>query len=388
MKNLFFCIVLLLIPSLVFSFPKPDVINSDMQRFIEKYHIPGAAVALVDGQKSQVFVYGNARRKEGKHPAIPVTHRTVFQIASVTKVLTTLLLAKEVDAGQMSLSDPITKYISYLKKNPYFDKVTLAELATHTAALPLNVSDGLKSQQALQTYLLHYHPRSKNIGHFWLYSNVGVGLLGEAISKQNNGDSVGRLCHNQLGINFSNRQVPLDEIAQGYTRVGYPDVEDPPNLKWFPFSWAAKANIDEMAQFLTLAVNDTGTGQDVGSDSISAAMRLSQTPMVKVGSFDQALAWQVHPLRDLRELAPAPYIKSRKATWLKNIGFQPNTWIDKTGSVNGFRAYIAVIPVAKVGVVLLLNKDVHGHAVLVPEGKKLLLNLLPKDFFRSQNILS
>lgn len=65
----------------------------------EKLGVPGAAIAVVQGGKV-VFEKGYGVREQGKKA--PVTPRTLFMVGSITKSLTSLLMAVAVDEGRMS----------------------------------------------------------------------------------------------------------------------------------------------------------------------------------------------------------------------------------------------------------------------------------------------
>ena len=97
-------------------------------------------------------------------------------------------------------------------------------------------------------------------------------------------------------------------------------------------------------------------------------MHNTQTPRVNNGSMQQGLAWQVHSLQDENikhepetlNLGPLP------VHWLPKEQqiYKANVLLDKTGSTGGFRSYIAVIPEKKLGVVILLNKNISNGAVV------------------------
>ena len=72
------------------------------------------------------------------HNNISVNQNTFFNIGSITKTFTTLLLADMVKRGIVNLNDPIEKYLPASVKVPEFNgqKITLADLATHTSGLP------------------------------------------------------------------------------------------------------------------------------------------------------------------------------------------------------------------------------------------------------------
>ena len=69
-----------------------QLINETMKSFMQQYQIPGAAIAIVDHGKSSIYVYGYADREAKK----PISKETIFEVGSITKLLTTLLIAEEI----------------------------------------------------------------------------------------------------------------------------------------------------------------------------------------------------------------------------------------------------------------------------------------------------
>src|SRR5439155_26317893 len=69
---------------------------------------------------------------------VAVDANTVFEIGSVTKVFTSLLLAEAVRRGEVALTDPVSKYLPPNVKVPERGgkKIELVDLATHTSGLP------------------------------------------------------------------------------------------------------------------------------------------------------------------------------------------------------------------------------------------------------------
>ncbi|HTX64353.1 MAG TPA: serine hydrolase domain-containing protein, partial [Opitutaceae bacterium] len=69
-------------------------------------------------------------------PGIP-PEKVIFEIGSMTKVFTGLLLADTVNEGKARLDDPIGKFLpASLKLAPEVAAITLEQLATHTSGLP------------------------------------------------------------------------------------------------------------------------------------------------------------------------------------------------------------------------------------------------------------
>jgi CubicO group peptidase (beta-lactamase class C family) len=119
----------------------------------------------------------------------------IYEIGSVTKVLTGILLARLELAGVLKLDDPITKYLPESVAVPTpVQNITLRHLATHTSGLP-RLPDNLDATVTneanpyanygvadLYQYLRHAvleHPP----GHSCDYSNLGMGLLGHLLER-------------------------------------------------------------------------------------------------------------------------------------------------------------------------------------------------------------
>ena len=111
----------------------------------------------------------------------------------MTKVFTALLLADMVQRGEVTLEDPVAKYLPSGVSIPKWNgqSITLLDVATHTSGLPL-IPDGLTpSLTALATakysesdfyqFLAGYHLPRQN-GTKWDYSNIGYSLLGRALA--------------------------------------------------------------------------------------------------------------------------------------------------------------------------------------------------------------
>src|SRR5436190_1323724 len=147
---------------------------------------PGMVVAIADTSGPRVVAYGKVLRGSEEQ----VTGNSVFEVGSVTKVFTSLLLAQMVEAGEMRLDDAIRKYLPS-PRSPRAREVTLLHLSRHTAGFPvfpdnvrpvdpLNPLD-VYTNQALFEFVDRY--RTGNVaGTFYLYSNVGPALLGELLA--------------------------------------------------------------------------------------------------------------------------------------------------------------------------------------------------------------
>lgn len=346
-----------------------DTITALMQR----YQIPGAAVGIVDHNKSYIYVLGVANKSNN----VPVTNRTIFEVGSVTKLFTALLFVAAAD-DRRQLYDPLTKYYPELNKNPYLKKITMEELLTYTSGLPFTLPENITTLEQAQNYFLQWQPTNP-IGTQWQYSNVGIGLVGIALQNKEH-KSIFQLYKqhilNKLNMTSTNLEVYKQfepYFAQGYKEDGKTAPHS--SIGLFPAAGDLKASIQDMSKFLAVAAGLPGTPLN-----LRQGMKNTQIPRLEIGAgTQQGLVWQIHSLRDKNllnepekmDLGPLPVKQLAK----KQQVFDDNKLIDKTGATEGFRAYVAVIPSRQLGIVILLNKYIPNGAI-VNTGRKIMLEKL------------
>ena len=350
-----------------------ELLNNSMLQWMHQYKIPGAAVVVINDGQSSMYTFGGTTRSG----PTKVNPQTIFEVGSITKLMTVLLLAEAVNRNEMQLSDPIIKYLPDLSNNDFFKQVTLEQLATHTAGLPLGAPADVKTPEQLQAYLLQFKAtRSTNVT--WQYSNLGIGLIGLALQKKYDEDINQLYIENILQpLNMQPLGVSLTggagaNMAQGYTAGGDPAAMTLGTL--FPSAGELKASIVDMENFLSAAIGLYGTPSD-----IQRAMQLTQTPRVQLDDMQQGMGWQLYALDNKNQLLNASSQMNMgplSGQWLSDNQkqFNANTLIDKTGATDGFRAYIGLIPGQRSGIVILANHYVDNGAI-VNLGRKILLNL-------------
>src|SRR5262245_22194246 len=159
------------------------------QRIDEKKKGVAIVVGLVDESGSKVISYG----KMGVDDPRPVDGDTVFEIGSISKVFTAILLADMVERGEVGLNDPISKYLPKSVKTPSHNgkEITLLHLTTHTSGLPRMPSNFTPkndenpyadySVEQMYAFLSQYRLQ-RDIGAKMEYSNYGVALLGHILA--------------------------------------------------------------------------------------------------------------------------------------------------------------------------------------------------------------
>lgn len=160
---------------------------------IEKQRRAMAAVVGVSRPSGRSII---AHQSKNVPNAVEPGGNTIFEIASLTKIFTALLLADAVTRGEVRLDEPLSKFVPTGSKVPDFSgrAITLIDLATHTSGLPLRPNNlkaapdtpnkyaGYTLDQlyaGLPEYRLAHAPGSQ-----FEYSNLAFALLGQALARQ------------------------------------------------------------------------------------------------------------------------------------------------------------------------------------------------------------
>jgi D-alanyl-D-alanine-carboxypeptidase/D-alanyl-D-alanine-endopeptidase len=149
----------------------------------------GLVVATIEPDgSSSMAAYGNPGPD-----ARPLDGDTVFEIGSITKVFTAILLAEMVDRGEVKLDDPVARHLRAGTRVPERNGkvITLLDLSTQTSGLP-RLPDNMKPANPMNPYadysveqmfeFLGRYQLTRDIGAEFEYSNLGVGLLGQALA--------------------------------------------------------------------------------------------------------------------------------------------------------------------------------------------------------------
>lgn len=333
------------------------VVDEAVRPVMHRHDIPGMAVAIVTRDGSLVFNYGVASRESGK----PVTDETLFEIGSVSKTFTATLAAYAQASGRLSLSDSASKHLPALKGSA-FDTVSLVTLGTHTpGGLPLQVPDAVTSTDELIAYFRTWKPAHAP-GTQRTYANPSIGLLGMIAARSMDGDFETLMqdkVFRALGLNRTRITVPNSDLAnyaQGYTTKGEP-TRLKPGVLWRE-AYGVKSTAGDLARFVA-----ANMGTLVADRTLQRAIMDTHTGYFRIGAMTQDLIWEqyAYPV-DRADLLAG---NSRKISLEANPAAridppqppQTRVWINKTGSTNGFGAYVAYIPDRELGIVLLANKN-------------------------------
>jgi serine-type D-Ala-D-Ala carboxypeptidase/endopeptidase len=212
-----------------------DAIHAYLQHRVEaeKRDI-GIVVGIVDEHGNRIVSCGKLDNGTDQE----VNGDTVFEIGSVTKTFTALLLQDMVEHGEMKLDDPVAKYLPKSVKMPTRNgkDITLLQLATHTSGLPTAsvtwIPERADNPRADYTIERMYdfvsgYKLTRDPGAKYEYSTVGIALLGQAIALKAGKDYeslvVERICR---PLKMDSTQITLtgelkDRFAAGHNYSGY-----------------------------------------------------------------------------------------------------------------------------------------------------------------------
>jgi len=334
-----------------------QAVDAAVQPVMAQYKVPGMAVAVTAGGRHQVFNYGVASRQGSQ----PVTDDTLFEIGSVSKTLTATLAAWAQARGALSLDDKATRYLPTLAGSA-FDRISLLELGTYTAGgLPLQVPDAINSMPQMIDWLRNWQPEAAP-GTQRRYSNVSIGLFGLAAAQALDTSfesAMTRQLIPKLGLSHSWIDVPRARMA--HYAWGYKD-DKPVRASAGVFdgqAYGIKTTAADMIRYVELNID----GQAVSDPALRQALAATHTGYFRVGGMTQGLGWERYgwpvALDVLQAGNDARMVRDAQAVQRIEPP-QPapaDVLINKTGSTNGFGAYVAFVPGRRIGVVMLANRN-------------------------------
>lgn len=319
----------------------------------------GIIVGITKPTGSRSMGFGNVAREGTDAVAI---EDVVFEIGSISKTFTGILLAEQVLAKKLRLDDPVQKHLPAALVLPQRDQrdITFLHLATHTSSLPVqpptialfaastknpaNPYAEYDQNQLRQT--LTNLKLARPIGSEVEYSNLGVGLLGHALVAITKSKNYEALLIERLvkPLELRDTCVTLtaeqrQRLAIGHNRMGKPTSE-----------WT----------FASLE----GCG----------CIRSTSHDLLRF--IEANVGRRPNPLGDALALAQQPWRETGRIKgehvglcWFRQKGAKENrTMVWHNGGTGGYRSFLAFIPETGVGVVVLGNSpqslDALGQAIL------------------------
>jgi beta-lactamase class C len=331
-------------------------VDAAVQPLLQSYAIPGMAIAISHKGQQHFFDYGVASRESGQ----AVDRHTLFELGSVSKLFSATLGAYAEARGTLNLSDNASQYLPALQGSA-FDHISLLDLATYTAGgLPLQFPDAVGDERQMLDYYRNWQATYPS-GTQRLYSNPSIGLFGHLAAASLGAPFQQALEQDllaKLGMHESYVRVPAERMgsyAWGYrddtaVRVtpGALDAE----------AYGVKSSAADMLRFIEANLHPEKLAAPV-RQAIGATHRSHY----RVGDMTQALGWEryAYPISleklqtgNSADMALLPHPVERFDAPQAAEG---DLLLNKTGSTNGFGAYILLLPARDTGLVILANRN-------------------------------
>lgn len=349
-----------------------DEVLADFSTYIEAtrefYHIPGTAVVIVQGGEI-VYAEGFGIKEIGGDD--PITPETMFSIGSLSKALTSTMLASLVDEEVITWDTPIVEFIPEfrLADEGAAQQITLRQALNHTSGVSgmvtlFLIGTGVAPETAIE--FLADIPLQTPPGESYEYENY-INSLGAYMAAVASGAEYGNnlfdvyselmqsrvfdpigmesatfsiettLASGNFAVpHFASLNGTLGETGFTFTPTNYWDVQAANPVG------GIRANALDMGRYLITLL---GNGTTADGTKIASPENLLETWTPQI------------------EKNPDPYLESASYGLGWNIvSYQGVELITHDGNIGGFTSRMGFIPDADIGIVVLTNADVIGTA--------------------------
>ncbi len=302
----------------------------------------GIVIGVVEHNARRICAYGTAKAD------------SVFEIGSVTKTFTGLILAQMTVQRKVKLDEPVRELLPPgTVAKPAGAEITLLDLATQHSGLP-RMPDNFKPADPTNPYadyrpanlyaFLSQHGVAKPAQTSFLYSNLGFGLLGQALADRAGKPYPALLAEEvtiPLGLTDTVTALSPDQrerFMQGYD--GHHKPAPPWDLDALAGAGAIRSTANDMLSYLEANLRPdiskpAGAAESSPAATLPAAIALS------------------HELR--AEVAPNMKIA---LAWLYDTG-SGNYW--HNGATGGYSSFVFFNPKADYAAVVLFNGSIANN---------------------------
>lgn len=266
----------------------------------------------------------------------------MFEIGSITKVFTSMLLLGMEQDKLISSDDVVGKFVQNVK-NDYLNKITLKSLATHTSGLPILATNHILSKKRSNPYSIYTKEDltaflsnadyTDSIGSFG-YSNIGVALLGNILCRVS-GSTYDELLKKYVTspLKMNETAIMLDSeqnsrFLNGHASTGkrVPHWD----LSIYEGAGGIKSSVSDLSLFVQANLND--------DNPLASMLQKSHLP-IWIGNSNLYFGWGGDKILD-----------------------QGILW--HNGGTAGFNSYLAFNKELRVGVVLLSNYSFFTNSLM------------------------
>jgi len=305
-------------------------------KYLKDPNNSGLSFGIINGNTTETYYYGETKKETNTLPDA----QSLYEIASITKTFTAILLAHAVNEKKIALNDDIRKYLPGEYPDLQFggQPIRIVNLANHTSGLPILPVDFVKapgydvanpylhySREMIYQYLKDFRPDT-TAGSRSQYSNLGFAVLGtilENVYQKPLEELLKQTITGPLKMSSTNFDVPDSE--KNLLTTGYSE-EDGKAIPYWQFgaykaAGGLKSNMQDMLIYLRTNMNN-----------LNPDFSLSHKETDRQTDFGRGLAWTIEPFKG-------------------NI----NIW--HNGGSGGFRTWCGYLKDKKIGIVILSNSS-------------------------------
>jgi CubicO group peptidase (beta-lactamase class C family) len=360
-----------------------DYLDSVVERARKEFNVPGIAVAVVkDG--SVVVSKGFGVRRLGSPE--PVTAHTIFAIGSNTKLFTSIALAILVDEGKLDWNDRVVDRLpGFQMSDGYVSReMRIRDLLCHRSGLSLGAGDlmfwpGTDFKPEDINYRLRFIPLATSFRSAYAYDNVlydSAGLVIQQVSSKPWGVFVRERIFTPLEMRDSKTSIrevssSTDAVAPHAIVEGKLTALEHRPLDNVAPAGAIVSSVDDMSRWVITLLNQ-------GALPAGGSKRLYSEAQAKTVWTPLTILPVGKPPAELSEMQAhfASYAMGEVITEYRG---SLEAW--HTGGVQGMVSYVAMLPMAKLGVIVLTNQESQGSMIAI--GNAIFdhyLNSPPKDW--------
>ena len=328
--------------------PKPDLAESPVkaitQHQMQGFDVPGLAIGIMN--KGEV-IYTDAMGVKSMDTGAPLTTKSVFHMASVSKPFVATAIVQLVEQGKIDLDEKLTTYLPYFKlADQRYKDITIRQMLNHSSGIP-DVDDyewdkpqydegaAERFVRSLETWGLDFEPGSE-----YSYSNTAFDIMADVIAKVSGESFEDYMQKNILEpvgmVNSTFFKPEVDETLATTPHVLGDDLKRgvssiyPYNRRQAPSS-TLHSNVEDMLLWAQVNLNK---GEINGNRIYSEASYelLTQANVNMYDEVNSCLSW----------------VESKMHGVIK---------YSHSGGDTGYSTYFAFIPDKQAAIVLLVNGD-------------------------------
>jgi CubicO group peptidase (beta-lactamase class C family) len=222
----------------------PEGLEAWLAGLLERRGLPGIAVAVTDRDRLLSFQSAGwadlGRRR-------PIDEETLFELGSIGKTFTALLVLDLAEEGVLDLEAPVTTYLPWFEVRSEYDPISVRHLLTHSAGI-IRGSD-ITADSRFDVWALRETETGFAPGERYYYSNIGFRVLGcvlEEVMGAPYHDLLRTRVLEPLGLSSSEPAITTEirgRLAIGYDRL-HDDRPISPDDPLFPAAWLETGTAD------------------------------------------------------------------------------------------------------------------------------------------------